>query len=163
MVAPLGVPAPLIGISLIRLFSGMGFIYGTVTLTVLGTLIRFTSLASLIVLAQLRRNDQLLFDAADVFKPSTLRGLIGVKLPLQAPGIIGAAAIVFAFTMGELGVTLLTVPPGSETVTIRVFNYLHYGGSDVVAGLCLMLAAVMLGVGLIGVAAFGSRSGRVKK
>ncbi len=158
VLAPLGIPSPLIGIGVIRVVSATGVLYGTWLSPVLGTLVRFTPVASIIILAQLKRSDPLLFDAADLFRRN-LTGVWGrIKLPLQAPGIIAAVGLVFAFTVGEMGATLLTVPPGIGTVTLRVFNYLHYGGSDVVAGLCLVMVAFMILAGLIGLASIGQRS-----
>jgi len=160
VLAPLGVPSPLIGIGVIRVVSATDVLYGTWLSPVIGTIVRFTPLASIIILAQLKRSDPLLFDAADLFNRSLTSAWGRVKLPLQAPGIIAAAGLVFAFTFGEMGATLLTVPPGVGTVTLRVFNYLHYGGSDVVAGLCLVMVAFMAVTGLLGLAAIGQRSGR---
>ncbi|MBN2334166.1 iron ABC transporter permease, partial [Candidatus Bathyarchaeota archaeon] len=133
--SPLAVPASLVGVGLIALHSRVGPLYGTLALPVLATLTRFTPLAALVILAQLQKSDPLLLDAARVFQRDWVQALREVRLPLQAPGLAAAAALVFAFTMGELGGTLLTLPPGSESVTIRVFNYLHYGGSADVAGL----------------------------
>jgi iron(III) transport system permease protein len=159
VLAPLGIPSPLIGIGVIRVASATDVLYGSWLSPVIGTLVRFTPVASIIILAQLKRSDPLLFDAADLFRRS-LTGVWGkVKLPIQAPGLIAAACLVFAFTFGEMGATLLTVPPGVGTVTLRVFNYLHYGGSDVVAGLCLVMVAFMMVAGLIGLASIGQRSG----
>ena len=160
VLAPLGVPSPLVGIGVIRVVGASGFLYGTWASPILGTLVRFAPVASLVALAQMKRSDLILFDAADVFRRS-LTGVWGrVKLPLQAPGLAAAAILVFAFTFGEMGATLLTVPPGVGTVTLRVFNYLHYGGSDVVAGLCLVMVAAMTLAGLIGFAYISPRSGR---
>jgi len=158
-VAPLAVPSPLVGISVLRLAGASGLLYGSWAAPILGTVVRFTPVASLAALAQLKRLDPLLFDAADLYKSTPVQAWARVRLPLQAPGLTAAAALVFAFTMGEMGATLLTVPPGSSTITIRVFNYLHYGGSDVVAGLCLVMVAAMAAAGLIGLTAFRFRSG----
>ena len=144
--APLAIPAPLIGISLIGLLGGSP-LYGTVAVPVLGTVIRFTPIAALILHAQLQLNDPLLFEAARVFERSWLDSWLRVRLPLQASGIVGALGVVFAFTLGELGATLLTVPPGFESITVRVFNYLHYGSTVDVAGLCLVMVAAMLASG----------------
>jgi iron(III) transport system permease protein len=160
VLAPLGIPSPLIGIGVIRVSSATDFLYGTWFSPVIGTLVRFTPVASIIILAQLKRSDPLLFDAADIFRHSLTGVWSRIKLPLQASGVIAAVGLVFAFTFGEMGSTLLTVPPGVGTVTIRVFNYLHYGGSDVVAGLCLVMVAFMIVAGLIGLASIGQRSGR---
>ena len=88
--------------------------------------------------------DRLLFDAADLFAEDANEALLRVKLPLQRYGIVTSALIVFALSLGELGGTLLVIPPGRETLTIRLFNYLHYGGTEEVAGLCLALVVVMM-------------------
>ena len=56
--------------------------------------------------------------------------------------------VVFALTLGELGATLLVIPPGQSTLTLRLYNYLHYGASEEVAGLSLLLTVLL-------VAAFG--------
>jgi iron(III) transport system permease protein len=152
VLAPLAVPSPLIGISIIKLTSHTDLLYGTWATPVIGTLIRFVPVASIIALAHFKRLDPLLFDAAELYRRGVADAWMRVRLPLQASGLAAAMALVFAFTLGELGATLLIVPPGASTVTIRIFNYLHYGSSDIVAGLCLILVAVMILAGFIGVA-----------
>ena len=58
--------------------------------------------------------------------------------------------IIFILTAAELGATVLVIPPGVGTLTIKIYNYMHYGKSDAVAGLCLiMLIFSMLGGGLL--------------
>ncbi|MDQ6632185.1 MAG: hypothetical protein M3Y82_10600, partial [Verrucomicrobiota bacterium] len=37
---------------------------------------------------------------------------------------------------------ILIVPPGCETVALRVFNLLHYGHNSQVNALCLLLLAL---------------------
>ena len=64
-----------------------------------------------------------------------------VRLPLLTPGLLAALCVAFALTLGELGATLIVAPPGQQTLTMRIYNYLHYGASDTVAGLCLAMAA----------------------
>ncbi len=158
VLAPLAMPSPLIGVSMIKLTSYTDLLYGTWATPVVGTLIRFTPVASVVALAQLKRLDPQLFDAADLYRRSLSDVWVKVRLPLQASGLAAAMALVFAFTLGELGATLLTVPPGASTVTIRIFNYLHYGSSDVVAGLCLVMVAAMIAAGLAGVAFINLRT-----
>jgi len=43
------------------------------------------------------------------------------------------------------------VPPGQPTLTLRIYNYLHYGASDVVAGLCLAMLLLTLAAGALSV------------
>ena len=59
-------------------------------------------------------------------------------------GLAAAFVIVFILTMGELGVTLLVVPPGVETLPVRIYNLMHYGADAAVAALSLILVAIQL-------------------
>jgi iron(III) transport system permease protein len=154
-IAPLAIPSPLVGIGLIVLWNSLlpAGIYGTAAMPVLAALARFAPVAALILLAQLRHTDPLLTDAARVFQRGAVRTWVQVGLPLLAPGLVAAACMVFALSAGELGATLLVIPPGLETVTIRMYNYLHYGSSGAVAGLGLVMTLLMIAAGGMAVAA----------
>jgi len=52
--------------------------------------------------------------------------------------------LVFILSFGELGTTLLVIPPGTETIPIKIFNLMHYGADQMVAALCLILIAIIL-------------------
>ncbi|HCU34931.1 MAG TPA: iron ABC transporter permease [Armatimonadetes bacterium] len=144
---PLAVPASLVGVGLISLRQHVlppALTDGS-SLLVLAALARFAPYAALVLLAQMRRQDPLLSDAARVMQTSPWQGWWRVRLPLLAPGLLAAGCIVFALTAGELGATLALAPPGHATITMRIYTYLHYGATDEVAGLCLamvLLAAV---------------------
>jgi iron(III) transport system permease protein len=155
VIAPLAVPASVVGIGLTRL-SNQPWLSGDIAgyvMPALASVARFAPLAGLILLAQLRRRDPLLLEAARVFQPSWWRRQAQVALPLVAPGLLAGAGLVFALSMGELGATLMVVPPGQATLTMRIYSYLHYGASDTVAGLCLVLAGGVLAAGLLAAAA----------
>jgi iron(III) transport system permease protein len=160
--APLAVPAPLVGIGLISLWSRIVWpdFYGTSAMPVLAALARFVPLAAIILLAQLRNIDPLLIDAAHVFQVKAQQTWVQIWLPLLAPGMLAAAGIAFALTSGELGATLIVAPPGQATLTMRIYNYMHYGASSDVAGLCLMMAIATLAIGcLAALALMGRRPG----
>jgi iron(III) transport system permease protein len=142
---PLALPSSIVGISLIDAYTKWApQLYGTMYMPVIAVTTRFVALATIIIYAQSKRVDPLLFEAAELFKKSESQALWRVKLPLQKYGVLAACASLLAFSVGELGSTLLVVPPGNETVTIRIFNYLHYGGSEEVAGLCLLIVVLMM-------------------
>jgi iron(III) transport system permease protein len=142
---PLSLPSALIGISLIVSYIDIvPWLYGTMWMPVVASVTRFMPLSAIIVYAQKRKLDSLLFDAADLFGSNRNEAWMRIKLPLQKYGLAAASLILFALSLGELGGTLLVIPPGRETLTIRIFNYLHYGGTEEVAGLCLALVAVMM-------------------
>jgi iron(III) transport system permease protein len=127
---------------------------------VLAAVARFTPVGVLIVAAAHRRLSPLLQDAARVFAPPGWRRWISVEAPVLGPVYGAAACAVFALTLGELGATLLVAPPGYATATMRIYNYLHYGASQTVAGLSLVMAVATMLAGLVCAACLG-RAGRV--
>lgn len=149
--APLAIPSPLIGIGLIALWNApsLSFLYGTGAMPILASIARFAPFAVLVLHAQLRHTDPLLIDATRVFQTSPLAGWLRVRIPLIAPGLLAASGLVFALSAGELGATLLVIPPGVETVTIRMYNYLHYGSSAAVSGLGLVMMGMMAAAGAV--------------
>jgi iron(III) transport system permease protein len=127
----------------------MGLIYGTLWMPVLANLIRFAPLAFITMSVQLKRMDRGLLDSASVFQKNRIHGFIKIYLPMMLPGIIASFLVVFILTTGELGATLLVSPPGRSTLTMRIYNYMHYGSSQMIAGLCLTMLALSLSIGLI--------------
>jgi iron(III) transport system permease protein len=143
---PAAIPAPLLGIGLIAVWNHpwADMALNSLLLPVLVALARFAPLAALFMVAQLKRIDPLLIDAGRVFGHSELRTWLSVHLPLLAPGLIAGGLLVAALSAGELGGTLIVAPPGRATLAMRIYNYLHYGASENVAGLCLLLAGTAL-------------------
>lgn len=65
----------------------------------------------------------------------------------QAGGRIKAACLfLFVTSCGELSCSILVLPPGITTVSMRIFELLHFGTRHHDAGLCLAL--VLLGWGV---------------
>jgi iron(III) transport system permease protein len=161
---PLAIPASLQGIGLIAMWDRpmAPGIYGTLAMPVLASLVRFVPFAALAVFAQERRVDPLLVDASRVFQATPMEGWRRVRLPLLAPGLAAALCVTFVLALGELGATLIVAPPGQQTLTLRIYNYLHYGASDAVAALCLAVAciAVLAGAGAVAAITGWSRIAR---
>jgi iron(III) transport system permease protein len=150
ILVPLAVPAPLVGIGLISLWNNPAFspVYGTFLMPVFASVCRFTPFAAVILFVQIRSVDPALFDAARVFSRDTLHTSCRIFLPLLAPGLFVASAVLGALTLGELGATLIVTPPGFGTLAIKIYNYLHYGAAPEVAGLCLVMVTATLLAGL---------------
>ena len=72
---------------------------------------------------------------------------IARHLPLMAGGLSAALVVVFALSLGEIGATLLVIPPGLGTAALRLYNLLHYGAPASTAGLALSLLFIILAVG----------------
>ncbi|PKL68062.1 MAG: hypothetical protein CVV30_12015 [Methanomicrobiales archaeon HGW-Methanomicrobiales-1] len=152
---PLAIPASLTGIGMILFWNtpGLSMLYPGLLMPVLVSVARFAPFAAIILFVQLRFIDPILFDAAAVFSRSRLETWLQIRLPLYAPGLLVAAGILAALTLAELGATLVVAPPGHGTLTMRIYNYLHYGAAGEVAGLCLLITILTLMAGACTIAA----------
>lgn len=66
-----------------------------------------------------------------------------LRMRLELPRVLAVAGIAFAISIRELDVSLLTVPPGGETLPLRLFNLMHYGAGGDVCRLGLLLALLL--------------------
>ena len=84
------------------------------------------------------------------------RVIARITLPLVRHGLLTGFFIAFVLAMGELGVTLLILPPGMATIPIKIYNYMHYGAEATVAALCLILLALqwLFSLSLLGFSAW---------
>lgn len=155
---PLAVPSPLIGVGLIAIWNqpATQAVYTSYLMPVMAAIARFAPLAAILLLTQLKRRDPSLIDAARVLQRDDLHTWVKVRLPLLSPGLLGTAAIIFILTAGELGATLLVAPPGKATLTMRIYNFLHYGASDTVSGLGLLMTLIALSFGTLTILALSS-------
>lgn len=81
--------------------------------------------------------------------------LVRIVFPLRRRMLAAAWLAAFAVALAELDATVLVVPPGVETLTIHVFNLLHYSVEDQAAGICLTLfLGVQVGTIAAGALAF---------
>jgi iron(III) transport system permease protein len=152
LLLPLSFPASFVGIGEIALWNSVfgGLLYGTDWIPWLTNLARFLPLAVLVMSALAGTLDQNLIEMTRLFQQNPLRRLLQIYLPLILPAIFVSFILVFVFSLGELSATMLVLPPGKSTLTLRIFNFLHYGSPQSVAGLSLML--VILAILAAGVA-----------
>lgn len=161
---PLAIPSPIIGVALITLWNrpATQMIYTSLAMPVFAAIARFAPIGVILLLAMHRRRDPTLIEAARIFQKNDLQTWIRVRLPLIIPGLLATGAVVFVLSAGELGATVLVTPPGYATLTLRIYNFLHYGASDTVAGLGLAMtfAAVLFGAAAVLILFGWSRLGR---
>jgi iron(III) transport system permease protein len=72
-----------------------------------------------------------------------------VVLPQLTPSLICAGLVAMAISVGDLSASVLVIPPGVTTVASRIFNLVHYGAEDELAGLCLTSITLMLMLALL--------------
>lgn len=82
-----------------------------------------------------------------------------VLWPADAPRLAAAFALAAALSLAELTATVLTVPAGTETVILRIYNLMHYGDQRGVLTLATLQAAVAALAAVAAVAGLRRRGG----
>jgi len=85
-------------------------------------------------------------DSARVDGASPWQELRWVVWPINAGACLRAALAVGVLSLGELAAGKLVETPGSQTFAHEVFNQMHYGVTNHLAGLCLVLL-LLVGLG----------------
>ena len=141
---PFAVPGTVLGIGLIRAWNrtGLEYIYGCWLVLVLAYVARLSPFAVRVMTSSLGQVDIQLEEAALLSKASWWSRLGRVVAPATGRGLAVAWFIVFVLAMGELGTTVLVVPPGHETLALKIYTLMHYGANELVAALCVILVGI---------------------
>ncbi|MCU0789100.1 MAG: ABC transporter permease subunit [Verrucomicrobia bacterium] len=138
---PFLVPGVLIGIALIQWLNrpGLDWLYQSLGVVVIGLAVRYLAVGWSIARHAIRSTDPDLADAARLEGASRWQLFRHVLWPQIAPQLAAAWGIVFLLCLWDVETLVLIIPPGGETVALRVFNLLHYGHTAHVNALCLVL------------------------
>ncbi len=143
---PFAIPATILGIGLIRVWNRplFGFIYGSSAIILFGYMARFSPFAIRAISSNLKQINLSMEEAASICGTGWWRRLSKILIPLSKPGLLAGWVIAFILSLGELGTTLLVIPPGQATLPIKIYNIMHYGASKLVAALCIILVMASL-------------------
>lgn len=142
---PLAIPAVTLGIGLIKIWNRpiAEFVYGSSLIIILGYIARFIPFSVITISSGLKQVNQRLEEAAFLITPNQTKVILRIVVPMLRYSLIVGFFIVFILSFGELGTTLLVIPPGRETIPIKIYNLMHYGADQMVAALCLILIIVI--------------------
>ena len=134
----------MLGIGLIVLFNRpwFTFLYQSAAIVVLAFVVRYLALGWNALAHALQTVDGDLSDIARLDGASRWQMLRHVQWPQIAPQAAAAWYVVFLLCLWDVESMILVVPPGGETLALRVFNLLHYGHNAQVNALCLTLLAL---------------------
>ncbi|MBM3823089.1 MAG: hypothetical protein FJ404_09420 [Verrucomicrobia bacterium] len=139
-------PGFLFGITSIAAFNRPGFDgwYPSNLLIGLLMVIRYAGWPILMLVEARRTEDRDLLDAA---KLDGLRGWLHfhkIQWPQWRSRAGAAWTLVFLLALWDVETGVLIVPPGGETLALRVFHLLHYGHNTQVYSICAMLLMMAL-------------------
>jgi ABC-type Fe3+ transport system permease subunit/DNA-binding beta-propeller fold protein YncE len=141
---PFLTPGVLVGIGLIALFNrpSFSFLYQGAGIVVLAYCIRYLAFGWNGVAHALRTVDRDLTDAARIDGASRWQMFKHAYWPQVSAQLAAVWYLVFLLCLWDVESIVLVVPPGGETLALRVFNLLHYGHNPQVNAICLALLAV---------------------
>lgn len=147
---PFLIPSAILGLSLIVFWNQnlLSTIYQSPMMPVIGLTVRFSILSILFLTIRLGRIEQGLMDAMHL-SYSFFKGFLYIILPMIWRDIVACALLVFSLSIGEYGIVLLVTPPGYQMLSIKIYNYLHYGASEVVFALNLFMFFIVILVGIM--------------
>ncbi len=124
-------------------------IYTTMIPMVHMLVIRYIAIGFMVIWFGMNQISNSHFDLMVMHSISLRKVVSRVLWPYSKFYIIGSVMILMMFSLGELSGTIMVVPPGKSTVAVTIYNYLHYGSSDVVSmlvGLIFTSMIVLIGV-----------------
>ena len=103
-------------------------------------------------------------EVAATLGASPMAAFFTVALPLARPGLISAAILSFAHTVGEFGVVLMlggNIPGQTQTVSTLIYSHveaMEYAQAHTLAGLMLLFSfVILLALGLLRPQSFGAK------
>jgi ABC-type Fe3+ transport system permease subunit/DNA-binding beta-propeller fold protein YncE len=138
---PFLVPGVLLGLALIFIFNRPWFsaFYQSAGIVVVAFGVRYLGFGWSTASLARRSVDRDLIDAAVLGGATRWQLIRDVHWPQMAPLLAGAWYVVYLLCLWDVETLILIVPPGGETLALRVFNLLHYGHNTHVNALCLVL------------------------
>ena len=143
---PLAFPSFLVGIGLIHFWNrpSTGIIYSTSGILILACIVRFVPFGVRIIESARRQISSGIFEAASFCRQNAAARWMALDFPLMRQGIMVSLSILFIFSSGELGATLLVIPPGMNTLSLKIYTIMHYGAGPMVAATALILVGINL-------------------
>jgi iron(III) transport system permease protein len=139
-------PGVLLGIGALTAFRhpSLHWFSRTAAIVVALLVMRYLALARSINRSALRSIDTTPVDSGRLDGAAGMSLFRRVVFPQIAPQIGAAAYVVYLLCLWDVETILLVIPPGGETLALRIFNLLHYGHNAHVNALCLLLLLLAL-------------------
>jgi iron(III) transport system permease protein len=153
------VPGPVAGMALVVAYQPIRAIYDSPMLVILAYMLRTLPYAVLILWPSIRSLPKPYLEAALLEGLGPWDQARRVSIPLTLGAIAASWGVVFALALGELPAANITAPPGIMLVAVRIWELLHRGVESHLAGMGLILLAVVTLAGSL--AAWGLKRLRI--
>lgn len=110
----------------------------TLFLSSFGCALKYTPYVVILLIIARRRIDPKKIEMIELMAPTTIRESLS-KIYMLRRGILMSFLIVFLLSFAEESIPLVLMAPGNETITVKIYNYLHYGASEYVAAFSIVV------------------------
>ncbi len=140
------IPSTVFGISLIKFYNhpSLGVIYSGLGIILIGYVGKFSFIAAKLTGNALRQIPASLDEAARLAGISATTRLLKIRLPLILPTLFAAFLVAFIFSLGELGITIMVYPPGTEIMPIKVFTIMANAPQSLTSAMSLIVLLTTL-------------------
>lgn len=141
---PFLVPGVLLGIAMVRILNQpfLTALYQSYWIVLIAFTLRFLAVSLNGAQRAMQSLDPELTSDAKLCGASGWRLFWNVQAPQIGPALAAVWYITYVLCLWDIETLILIIPPGAETVSLRIFNLLHYGHNSHVNALCLLLLAL---------------------
>lgn len=140
------IPSTILGISLIKFYNhpALDFIYASYAIIVIAYVGKFSFITAKLIGNSIKQIPNSLDEAALIEGITPFSRLRKILIPLILPTLFVAFVISFIFSLGELGITIMLYPPGTEIMPIKVFTIMANAPQSLVSSMTLIVFSITL-------------------
>ena len=140
------IPSIILGISFIKFYNqpSLNFIYSSYAIIVIAYIGKFTFISSKLIANAIKQVPKALDEQALLQGVSKFKRIQKILIPIISPTLFAAFVISFIFSLGELGLTIMLYPPGTEIMPIKVFTIMANAPQSLVSSMALIVFSITL-------------------
>jgi len=140
------IPSIVLGISLIKFYNRpiLDFIYSGYLIIIIGYMGKFSFISAKVIANAIKQIPRSLEEAALIEGIGFYKRLRDILVPLIMPALFAVFIISFIFTLGELGLTIMLYPPGTEIMSIKVFTIMANAPQALISSMTLIVFSITL-------------------
>ena len=140
------IPSTIFGICLIKFYNHSFFelIYSSFAIIIIAYIGKYSFIASKLIENAIKQIPYSLEEAAIIQGTSTIKRFFKILIPIILPTLFAVIVINFLFFLGEMGITIMIYPPGTELMPIKVFTIMANAPQSLVSAMSLIVLSVTL-------------------
>jgi len=140
------IPSTIFGISLIKFYNQpiLDFIYSSYAIILIGYIGKFSFISAKLIGNSIKQIPDSLDEVAQIEGIKFFTRTRKILIPLIMPSLFASFVITFIFSLGELGITIMLYPPGTEIMPIKVYTIMANAPQSLTSSMTLIVFSVTL-------------------